>query len=363
VPDEEYCAFMADRKPVVQDIKKMLRNLSRKDISTIHVLWAWYGAGKTHTLRHIAHLCRNEHPSLIPIYNEFPRGTKSFLDLYSAFATSIDLGLVQTAYLEVFTSPRKEEVQHNLRQDFPDLSNSLKMLCMGTQQQVATANSWLRGEKVPLRELREVGISSRIETAEQALGVITWLIRLFNLSRSQEDTSVCRIIWMIDEFQRIENCRQSNQNEINGCLTSMFNRCPRSFSLFLSFSGPPSKKMPSWLSKELADRIGMERVMLLPPLMSTEAQTFISDVLTHFRDTSDTQISNTFPFTDKALKKIVDIVLSKAELKPRSILQACNAILEEADLKLEEREIDIITDEFVEQVLKDRSFIDAEETI
>jgi hypothetical protein len=360
VPDESYCTFMADRKQVVQDISSMLRNLSRRDASTIHILWAWYGAGKTHTLRHIAHLCNTQYPSLVPVYNEFPRGTRSFLNLYAAFVSGLDLEFVQDAYLEVFTSPKKEEAQRELEREFPDLSNALKMLCMGKQRQIATANFWLRGEKVPLRDLRSIDISSRIETAEQALQVITWLLRLFNWASAQGESAVCRILWMIDEFQRIDQCRRPAQQEINGCLSSMFNRCPRSFSLFLSFSGPPSKKMPSWLSKELADRIGIERVMLLPPLISDEANIFICDVLKHFRDTSSSSVPPTFPFTDEAVEAVIDIVRSKSELKPRSILQTCNAVLEEADLKIEDGAMSVIDAQFVQNVLKDRVFLETE---
>jgi hypothetical protein len=340
----------------------MLRNLSRRDPSTAHILWAWYGAGKTHTLRHIAHLCRTQHPSLIPVYNEFPRGTRSFLNLYTAFVTSLDLELVQTAYLEVFTSPRKEKAQRELKHEFPDLSNALKMLCMGNQRQIATANFWLRGEKVPLRELRSIGISSRIEVAEQALQVMMWLLRLFNWASAEDESAVCRILWMIDEFQRIEQCRRPVQEQINGCLSAMFNRCPRSFSLFLSFSGPPSKKMPPWMSKELADRIGMERVMVLPPLISDEARLFICDVLKHFRDESGSSVPLAFPFEDEAVEALVDFVCSKSELKPRSILQACNAVLEEADLKIEDGDMGIIDAQFVRQVLKGRAFLETEES-
>jgi len=363
VPDGSYFTFMADRKQVVQDIRDMMRNLSRRDASTIHVLWAWYGAGKTHTLRHIAHLCRTQHPTLIPVYNEFPRGTRSFLDLYTAFVAGIDLALVQNAYLEVFTSPRKREAQSQLEREFPDLSNALKMLCMGSQQQIATTTFWLRGDKVPLQDLRNVGISSRIETPEQALSVIAWLLRLFNWA-SIEEQSVSRILWMIDEFQRIQHCRTPVQQEINGCLSSMFNRCPRSFSLFLSFSGPPSKKMPPWLSKELADRIGMEPVMLLPPLTSSEACDFICDVLKQFRDTTGSSVPIAFPFNDESVETIVGLVRSKlgeSGLKPRSILQACNAVLEEADIKIEDGGVSIIDAEFARNILKDRTFLETEE--
>lgn len=360
VPDESYCTFLADRKQLAIDIRKLLRNLSRRDTSSIHILWAWFGAGKTHTLRHLSYRCKTEFQSLIPIYIEFPRATRSFKDLYSSLIINLDSELVQNSYLEVFTSPRKDEAQNNLNQTYPDLSNALKMLCMGGQEQQRIANYWLRGEKVPLRDLKNIGISSRIETDEQALQVITWLLTLINWAHSGSELSVSRILWMIDEFQRIENCRIQVQQDINGCLSSLFNRSPKSFSLFLSFTGPPSKKMPSWLSKELADRVGLEQVMLLPPLIFEEAEIFIRDVLNHFRD-SNYKMDSTFPFTDKSIKEIIKLVDSKIGLKPRSILQACNVVLEEADMDIEEGKLSIIDASFVHKVLDDREFIETEE--
>lgn len=35
VPDESYCTFMADREQIVQEVKSMLRNLSRRDARNV----------------------------------------------------------------------------------------------------------------------------------------------------------------------------------------------------------------------------------------------------------------------------------------------------------------------------------------
>ncbi len=89
VPDVSFYAFMADRKQLTQDIRVLLRNLSRRPTSSMHLMWAWFGAGKTHTLHHIEHLCKSEFDSITPIYVEFPRGAKSFLDVYRSFISRL----------------------------------------------------------------------------------------------------------------------------------------------------------------------------------------------------------------------------------------------------------------------------------
>jgi len=360
IPDEQYCTFMADREQMHQDLNLMLRNFSRRDNSTINIMWAWYGAGKTHTLKYLAYLCRKKNVVFVPIYNEFPREIRSFLDLFKTFIESIDIELIKDSFLEVFTSPRKGEAQNLLDRDYPDLSNAMKSLCMERGDKASIAMNWLRAQNVPLRELKSINISARIDKAEKALKVIEWLIKLFNWAQPSIRTVPARIFWMIDEFQKIATCRANIREEINSCLHSAFNRCPRSFSLILSFSGNPERQLPAWISRELANRIGMEKVWILPPLTSSEAFKFISDVLNNYRETSFNHPTLTFPFDKKAIETIIVILKSKTEIRPRTIMQACNAVLEEADLKIESGELEIITHDFVESVLKDRTFVDTE---
>jgi len=362
IPDDKHCTFLADRKVLVRDVEVLVRNLSRRDHSTIHLVWAWYGAGKTHTLKFIGHECKKKHSAFLVVYTEFPRGTRSFLDIYRSFVEKIDVSLVTNAYLEVFTSPRKDEAQAQLQADYPDLSNAMKAISMGRDDQIITALYWLRGENVPLKELRDIHVAARIDTPEKSLKVIEWIIKLVNWSKPAEALDCSRVIWIIDEFQRITKCRGPVQEEINSCLQSVFNRCPKSFSLFLSFSGKPGKKMPSWLSRELADRIGLEKVLLLPPLSTDEGVEFIKDVLAHYRASGCGAVpSPTFPFDDRAIEAIINILQKKTEIKPRTIMQACNAVLEDAEYLLESGKLNIIDKDFVTSALQDRVFIDTED--
>jgi hypothetical protein len=361
IPEDEYCTFMADREQMKKDVNALIRNFCRIDHSTINIMWAWYGAGKTHTLKYFNHLYKTNKVTFFNIYNEFPKETRSFLDLYQSFIEKVNIETIKEAFLEVFTSPRKEEVQNELYYDYPDLSNAMKTLCMERGDKAVTAMYWLRAQNVPLRDLRQINITNRIDNAEKSMKIIAWLVKLFRWAQTTEQTVPARVIWMIDEFQRITRCRPNIQEEINGCLQSIFNRCPRSFSLFLSFSGNPSKKMPSWLSKELADRIGIEKVLILPPLITSEAMQFVYDVLNHYRDYNHKPPTTSFPFNDEAIKTTIELLEKKTEVKPRTIMQAFNAVMEEADPMIESGELKIINGDFAYSVLKDRTFIETEE--
>ena len=352
--------IMADRTRLNSDVTTLLRSLSRRPTSSIHLMWAWFGAGKTHTLHHIEYLCKNEFNNLTPIYMEFTRATRNFLDIYKSFISKIDLEVINNAYLEVFTNPLKNDVQRELRFDFPDLSTGLKVLYMGTEQQQEIVIRWLRAECRELRTLRTVGVTRPIVTAEDALKTISWVIRLINLGSSTSGDT--RVLWIIDEFQYIKGCRPPAQEEITSCLRSVFNRCSKSLSIIISFSGrPEAKKMPPWLPRELSDIIGIEPVLLLPPLTSEDAFKFVQDLLAHFRDTQSSISNDLFPFTEETTKEIIDIIIKKAELKPRSVMQFFDTVLREAEPQLERDEIEVITSDFAKNVLKDRVFLDQEE--
>lgn len=361
VPDENFCSFIADRSELVSDIKNLLRNLSRRPTSSMHLMWAWFGAGKTHTLYHIEYLCKTSFKNLIPIYIEFPRSVKGFIDIYKSFISQIDMNIVDEAYVEVFGDKSKEKIQKDLRYDYPDLATALKLHFMGEEQQQDIAVRWLRAECRELRLLKIIGVTKPIQNNEDIIKIVSWLIRLTSRKDAQDEN--VRIIWMIDEFQRLEKCRLPVQEEVNGCLHSIFNRCPNSLSIMISFSGhPEEKKLPPWLSQEIKDRIGIEKVLLLPPLRSDEAFKFIEDVLKHFRNPESDITNPLFPFTKESVNEVIKIIEAKKdELKPRRIMQYFKTVLEEAEPQIEKGNMKAIGTNFIKEVLKDRAFLDQED--
>jgi len=353
VPDKRFYSLMADRTQLVSDVKTLLRNLSRRSASSMHLMWAWFGAGKTHTLHHIEYLCENEFKNLIPIYTEFPKSVKNFVDLYKAFLSKINMDIIDDVYSKIYG----DKVQKELYFDFPDLSNAFTLHIEGTDEQQDVVIRWLRAECRDLRTLRTVSISKPIQTAEDCIKVVSWIIQLISLNNP--DSSV-RTIWMMDEFQRIEKCRVPAREEVSSSVHSIFNRCPNSLSIIISFSGfPEEKKLPSWLSPEIKDRIGIEKPLLLPPLSIEESYKFVQDVLTYFRSPETIAPNPLFPFNEDSVRKVISLIEEKAKRnkrkdqpKPRTIMQFFNRILEEAEPKIETRELKVIDARFASEVLK-----------
>jgi len=351
---------MADRTQLASDIKILLRNLVRRPSSSMHLMWAWFGAGKTHSLRYIEYLCNTKFTNIVPVYIEFPKSTKNFLDIYRTFIWCIDINTLNNAYLEVFTSPEKDKIQRELDFEFPDLSNALKLLYQGSSDQQEIVIRWLRMEYREKRVLKSIGVVRSIQSAEDAIKVMIWLVRLISLGSTYSE-GIARVLWMIDEYQRIEKLRKSAVEEINGCLHSIFNKCPNGLSIIISFSGyPEEKRLPLWLSPEIKDRIGIERPLLLPPLSREEAFKFVEGILMHFRNPLSIAPYEYFPFSREAIRKVIEIIEDKAkkskrkdEPKPRTIMQFFNTVLQEADPLIEDDKIKAIDREFVSVVLKD----------
>jgi hypothetical protein len=98
VPRKQHCDFIAGRKQLLNDISALLRGLSRRDTSSIHLMWSWLGAGKTHSLYYLMNesrkLSENAHVALYPIYSEFPKRARGFFDLYQSAIVNLDRKLL-----------------------------------------------------------------------------------------------------------------------------------------------------------------------------------------------------------------------------------------------------------------------------
>jgi len=361
VPNEASCTFIADRKQLNIDVQNLLRNLSRHSASSMHLMWAWFGSGKTHTLKYINYLCKKDFKGIIPIYIEFPKATKNFLDLYKSFMEGIDIDVINDAYLEVSTCTNKDKISKELDFSFFDLSKALKLLYMGTYEQQIVALNWLRLESRDKQILKKIGVTKAIQTTGEALKVIEWIIKLIN-NGSSSTGEIQRILWIIDEYQRIEKLRKIAIEEINSCLHSIFNSFPNGLSIIISFSGyPEEKKLPYWLSPEIRDRLD-KKPFLLPPLTDSESLIFIKDLLNHYRPYSYDNSNIFFPFTQDSVDTILKFIKNNAkkaklqdEPKPRTLMHVFNLVLQEADTMIEYGKLDVIDNKFALKILSEIS--------
>lgn len=357
VPRPEHCTFIAGRDHLRRDITRLLQALSRRDTSSIQVLWSWFGAGKTHALYYLDHTARmlnddSGNVRLIPAYTEFPKSASGFIDLYRAIVSRVDLEQVVDAYLEVTTARRGESVLTELQRVSPDLDTALRAMAIDDGAKRSTATRWLRADPVPLSEFRQVGIAQRIASTDCATQVLSLVVQLLAEAARSRGSAGARIVWLIDEFQRIQPLGKRRLVDINAGLHSLFNAAPVGLTIVVSFSGAPKERtLPDWFSQELRDRIGTTRVMVLPPLQPDQALTFVRELLDHFRPAGVEFPSAYFPFTRSCCQAIIEHLMEKAALQPRTLIHGFNAVLEEADPLLESGDLREVTLEFAKKVL------------
>lgn len=355
VPEPKFCTFIADRASFRRDLEKLLGNLSRHNTSTIHPMWSWFGAGKTHTLHYLSNRAAEIHKlgtsHLRTVYTEFPQSPGSFVDVYKSFVHQLDQDTIRDAYEEIYTSPESSSLESDLRAASTDLFSALRVMGIGDSADQSLAMRWLRAENLPVAECRRLGISRRIISSAECSRILIGLIRMFGLSASSQRKTNSRLIWLVDELQRIDRVAPKIRTEINTGLHSTFNACPTGFSMILSFSGQPTETLPAWFSPELKDRIGRTKVMILPPMQTEDGMTFVKDVLEHFRQTDNVDANPFFPFSEASCRAIIEDIQENDELKPRAIMQAFHAVLEEADLEIKDGILSVVSPEFAKKVL------------
>ncbi len=358
VPEPEFCTFIADRAQLRADIDALLDAALHREASVIRLLWAWFGAGKTHALYYLANrasaLGRGESLTMIySAYSEFPKSAKGFIDVYRAFVASLDFNELVDAFLEVSTSRASSSLISNLSLSSPDLLSSLQVAATGEPQDQLVAMRWLRGDALPVGQFRKVGISKGITTSEEAIANLVAIMGLLRAAATSQGFTRSTVMWLLDEFQRVEKASPKVRDEINAGLHSVFNACPSGLVIVLSFSGRPQQTLPDWFSPDLADRIGRTKVLLLPPMLPEEGFVFVRDVLEECRADGSKLSSSYFPFTHESCEAIINEIRSTGELKPRSLMQAFGAVLEEAEPRLRSGELDSISANYSTEVLSE----------
>src|SRR4051812_17315636 len=82
VPRKDQPLVWADRRELKTQIVRLGKRLQRHAAVSLHLLWADFGSGKSHTLLYLKQQCeRGEYGSICPVYAVLPKGCNSFLDI------------------------------------------------------------------------------------------------------------------------------------------------------------------------------------------------------------------------------------------------------------------------------------------
>jgi hypothetical protein len=304
----------------------LVRTVTRIPASQIVLLWAAYGAGKTHALKHLQGLARQE-PQVIALYTATPQGIRSFLDVYKAIIDSaLGAGTLAAAGRDLFArigGPGRTDLERAL-------------VRVGTRalddHETRTAISWLKAEKVPMRDLRDIGINRRLETTADGVDCLNDLIEVL-----QRDGAV-KVLLLLDEIQELDQLGAKHRAEAVGGLHKVFDKNTEGVTLMMSFTTATQPQVKRIIGDALFDR--RSQTLTLPAITVQEGVELVKGLL---REWSIDPARSPFPFEQSAIKPVVEAVSARSGvLTPREVIRGFNAILREADLDIEDGTIAII---------------------
>jgi Cdc6-like AAA superfamily ATPase len=350
VPDMYSDVAWIAREELDNQVKRLLRKLELQPATSLHLLWANFGSGKTHTLLSIRdRLIKGEYGQQIPLYSALPKGARNFLDVYKTIVRSISTETIRSAAESARSSVGASEFENEISQIWPELWHCFERIRIGNPEQIRIASAWLRAEQgVRAKELSQVDISGRIRTVDDAIAALTALVRLFRLAGNH------RVVILVDEFQRIETLRGPAQDEINSGVHSFFNSAGRGLSLILSFSFGVEQNIQHFLNAELTSRsdpIGLR----MPAMTYQEGVEFVTELIGAASDKNPNDV-----FDGEVIQSVVNlleqIANSRGEsvtITPRRLMKLMNHLALEALVDFDNEKSVKMTTKYVKTVLSE----------
>jgi Cdc6-like AAA superfamily ATPase len=306
----ETSACWSGRQGTLDRLIRLQSSFEHRSDSSLDVLWANFGAGKSHALYHLMYRVEAAIVPAKPIltaYVEMPEQIRKFTELYSRIIRALPLD--QIANLVAEAKPRT----------VPDeLRRCATALLHGGAAEKDIAEQWLVAGRPGLRELKgAIGIGTRIEDDASACDILSGIV-----TAAAEKGS--RILVLLDEFQRIALSQTKTRRDvILSSLRSVFSRNPRCFSMVVAVTSRLEQTAMEMFPRELRSLVGMRPAVSLPELSKEEAMDFVMGRFRFFRPSGYSR-SASAPFGTKTLEGIIEDIAggNSSRLIPRQLLQA-----------------------------------------
>jgi len=321
VADREFAQVWADRFELRKEVDRRLRRLGSVPHSTVQLLWADFGAGKSHTLRYIESKCLAETDRrLIPLYTDVPVGPEGFADLYRGLVAALPSWLLEDLSRVVGSGLARRTTTAGAR----DLRQALRLIGSSDAVGQAVARDWmLASPGVPhLRTLKAYGIGSRIEDAGRVVELVAELVALVRDIR--KDAS---IVWLVDEFQRVADVPLKRRDTFAKSIVSLFNSCPSGLHFVLSFSVAQQSIALDLMPPDLRSRASTFPMLTIPQMTKGDCLAFSIDLFGAFRAKPITEREH--PFEPDGLEALIDDLLATTEsgVTPRLLMERLEAVL------------------------------------
>jgi hypothetical protein len=349
--DEDFASIWAGRPTTRKQIDHMVRKMQLFPKSGLHILWANFGMGKTHTLYHMRYRCLQPNSQIIPIYVVMPKRSTGFLELFreivQAFLSYEMRDYLGKQLIDLGQTYKSESVAlHPMFSKSPGVVRALLAIRGKNIEETTTAMQWLSGQPgLPGWALNSIGVTYRIKTPEDAISVLSALINLATFSTKGQK----QLLLMIDEFQRVGELKSNLIGQVNSSLHTIINAHPTGLQLLLTFSCGKKENVDFLLSPELKSRAELQPIHL-DMLSHEEGLVFIADLLSHFR-IEEQKNNQYFPFTEESANAVLRLIEKKKSLTPRRIMLYSNHILQEFLLSVDNGSI--LNKDFIDSQIND----------
>jgi hypothetical protein len=254
-----------------------------------------------------------------------PNKPNGFLDVYREIVAALPFEDLSEQLIKVGSGTGANIAMNPLFARTPGVIRALLAIRKGEIETSTTAIQWLKAQPgLSSTDMRQIGVTYRIKTAEDAIHTLKALTKLAIYNRPN-----ARLVLLIDEYQRIGELKASTRNEINAGLQSYFNANPTALTIILSFSFGKKENVSFLLSNELKARSEPE-TLSLDVLTPGQAIEFFGDLLARFHLQQNDRWA--FPFSPQAINALIAYIAQRKALTPRRLMLYANHVLTEREI-------------------------------
>jgi len=274
-----------------------------------------------------------------------PKQLKTFLDLYRAIIAGLDFLEFSKMNITAFrTLKTRTEVIKQVFPEIPDAVQALNSLQSDDERVRNLAQQWIRGNSgMVKRDLNDLGVTRRIATTDDAVAMLSGLIKLVEVSGRFK-----RVLIMLDECQRMFAARRNIGRDINTGLQTWFDSSPKNLTLLLSFGSGEEKFVRGLLSPEMQSREDPEKLSI-PLFGNEEAYQFVIEVLGNCH--TDDAPTAAYPFNESQVILIADWLCRNGQVTPRVLMKCFDSVLAELDFRTHSGGTAELTDEEIKDVI------------
>ena len=314
----------ADRAASYQQIAGLLSYLSSVDRTSLHLMWADLGCGKTHTMAFIRHLCETQYKNVHPVYTLVPPRPAGFMDQYKSMISAFDLDQIADMIRRITAAHGEQYMVNRVLGGSVELYGVMKAIAFGLSDSRSIARRWLKGANdLSKSELRSIAAPNVVKSSHDALAILQGLCNIVIHSQP-----AVRLLIMIDEFQILHECSDRVSDEVGMGLHKLYEAVPRRLSILLSFAFRTKANVHAILYPALRSREDHTRQIELPAMSREEAQVYVRDLFAAYR-TRAKPPSETYPLEPECLRVVIDVLVSEDRLIcPRELNHCLDRLLD-----------------------------------